>query len=132
MASADEREDLLVRLSPEADAVRTARPDISPTDCEILAVGWRNHAFSASDIRNWLLAGFEPDRDWYAAALRDEGVAADMLGRFYRHRGTREQDQLINVVLSFLHDQRNPAALTRLLDQWQVDRSGRAARLAAG
>ena len=132
MATPDEHQDLFARLSSEAEAIRAARPDIRPMDCEILAEGWRHQAFSPSDISAWLLAGFDPDRDWYAAALREEGVAPEMLGRFYRHRGTGEQEQLIDVVLSFLHDQRNPTALTRLLDQWRVERSGRMAELETG
>lgn len=127
-----EAEELAIRLSPEAEAIHSARPDLSRTACEILAVGWRSYQFFPADISAWLLAGFEAERDWFAAALREEGITPAMLTGFYRQRGTRTQDQLINVVLSFSHDQRNPAALTNLLDRWGVQRSGTRNLLQAG
>jgi hypothetical protein len=124
--------ELASRLSPEAEAIRSARPDIPAPTCEILAMGWRSYGFSPADISAWLLADFEPDRDWFAAALRAEGVTPSMLTRFYRRRGTRQQEQLIAIVSSFAHDQRNPAALTHLLDRWGVQRQSSSHALRAG
>jgi hypothetical protein len=59
-------------------------------------------------------------------------VTPRMLTAFYRHRGSRAQEQLINVVSGFCHDQRNPFGLTRLLDQWGVQRHGETPELRAG
>jgi hypothetical protein len=131
-AASRDAEDFTVRLSPEAEAIRSARPDAPAAICEILAEGWRDYEFSSAEISAWLLAGFDADRGWFAAALRQEGVAPSMLTKFYRHRGSRDQEQLINVVLGFAHDQRNPAALRMLLDRWAVERSGRHQELRAG
>jgi hypothetical protein len=125
-------DELASRLSPEAEAIRSARPDISAPTCEILAMGWRGCGFSPAEISAWLLADFEPDRDWFAAALRAEGVTPSMLTKFYRRRGTREQEQLITIVSSFAHDQRNPAALAHLLDRWGVQRHTSGSAMRAG
>lgn len=124
-SSSRKAQELAIRLSPEAEAIRSARPDTPASTCELLAEGWRDYGFSAAEISAWLLAGFDADRGWFAAALRQEGVQPSMLTKFYRHRGTRDQEQLITIVLGFAHDQRNPAALTMLLDRWAVERSGR-------
>jgi hypothetical protein len=132
VATPEEHEEYAVRLSPEAEAIRSARPDTPASTCEILAEGWRDYEFSFAEISAWLLAGFDTDRAWFAAALRQEGVQPTMLTKFYRHRGTRDQEQLINVVLGFAHDQRNPAALSALLDRWAVERSGPPQELRAG
>ena len=55
-----------------------------------------------------------------------------MLTKFYRHRGSREQEQLINIVQSFLHDQHQPAALSNLLNRWGVEQAAGRRALRAG